>query len=181
MISLHLVQNMPIVKTYVYICAHCLKSHARLHIVGHAIVWTHPCVFFARASVSTDVSLNHSWMFKQWHHCMCYQVPWSSDACLCVFFVCACANVFVRCSIKKSHCVTAAHLLPSCFRGEGKTGRIRGGMSISRGRAPLKLHTSMKRNGSAKCMLLGLGWNAEISRCWEKKKARCICRECLWQ
>lgn len=48
---------------------------------------------------------------------------------LCVF-VCARAKVFVRCV---PHCVTTARLVPSCFRGEGKTGRIKGGMSIGGG------------------------------------------------
>lgn len=61
---------------------------------------------------------------------------------LCVF-VCARAKVFVRCV---PHCVTTARLVPSCFRGEGKTGRIKGGMSIGGGGgAPPKLHTSIKR------------------------------------
>ncbi len=74
---------------------------------------------------------------------------------VCVFLF---AYVLVHCSIKKSHCVTAARLVPSCFRGEGKTGRIRGGMSIGRGRASLKLHTSIKGNGS---MLVRLSYAHE--------------------
>lgn len=60
---------------------------------------------------------------------------------LCVLFLCVivsvCVNVFVHGSIKKkkSHCVTTARLVLSCFRGEGKTGRIRGDMSIGSGSA----------------------------------------------
>lgn len=118
-----------------------LKQHIFVHVFLH--------VFVAWLSVSADVSLNYSWISKQWHHCTSYRVPWSSDVCLRGVFclsmcVCAC-SLFNK---KQSHCVTTARLVPSCFRGEGKTGRSRGGMSIGRGRASLKLHTSIKGNGS---------------------------------
>lgn len=80
--------------------------------------------------------------------CRDRQMSVSVCFCLCMFECC--------CSIKKSHCVTTARLVPSCFRGEGKIGRIRGGMFIGRGRASLELHTSIEGIVSKQCMLLWL-------------------------
>lgn len=61
---------------------------------------------------------------------------------LCVLFLCVIGSVCLCecvCSWfnkkKKSHCVTTARLVLSCFGGEGKTGRIRGDMSIGSGSA----------------------------------------------
>lgn len=154
---------------FVCICAHCTEFHS--------LFCTFLCLLIAWVSVSTDNSSTHSWILKQWHHCASYHTPWSSDACLCVFLFCVCADVFVRRSIKKYHCVTRARLVPSCFRGEGKTGRIRGGMSM---------HSSRRRSSRAllrttyinrrKCQqaihgaLLSCACERlKISRYWEKK------------
>lgn len=67
-------------------------------------------------SVSTNISLNHSWILQQWHHCISPHAFRSLHVCLCV----SCLCMLVRCSIKTSHCVPTARLLLSCFRGDGK-------------------------------------------------------------
>lgn len=69
----------------------------------------------------------------------CAMITRCLSLCVCV---CVRVNVFVHSSIKKSHCATTARLVLSCFREEGKTGRIRGDMSIGRGRTSFRIHTS---------------------------------------
>lgn len=126
---------------------------------------SHICVcFFAWPSVSTDTSLNCSWILKQWHHCTSYRAAWSLDACLCVFLFVLCANVPVHCSIKKKKKVPLCYnSMPSSIMLQGRRqDRANQGWYVhGRGRAPLELHTSMKGNGSKQCMFLWLSYADE--------------------
>lgn len=94
--------------------------------------------------------------------------------------LCVCVGVFVRLclfglSIKNSHCVTAVCLLPSCFRGESKTGRIRGGMSKSReGTLKLCVNKRKRQRTVHVSVIIPEWWEAQIHTCWEAKHLKAI-------
>lgn len=137
-----------------------VKTHMRMfeshmHII--ALVLVQNCIP-GRLSALTFPQIT-SWISRQWHHCMSYRVPWSSDVCLRVFvFLRMCECV---CSIiKKSHCVTTARLVPSCFRGERQDGANQGWYVHRQGEGSTQTTYVNKRKWQQMwCMVLWLCWS----------------------
>lgn len=132
------------------------------------------CVVICRHFV---ISLNHSWIFQQWHHCMSFHVLRSLDVCLCVFCfcvwlgVCVCVNVFVHGSIKKKK-------VPLCYNSTSRSVMLRGrrqdranqGWYVHRQWECLTENTyGIKRNwkqaGHVALINMLVLWKADISRC----------------
>lgn len=130
-----------------------------------------PVSFFVWLSVSADISLNYSWILQQWHHCVSFHALWSLDVCHCAFCLCTCGCV-VNCSIKTSHCVPTARLFLSCFREEGKTGRIWGDKSIGSGRTSPIIHNIM----TAWCWLPRSDGSTRV---WKQQTA--VCSTSFWK
>lgn len=150
--------------TRVYVYAHFPESHT--HFL------TYLCVFLC-------VAICQHWHFLKslldtqtmasLYVLSCGVIIGCLSLCVFVCVMCECACSLFNKEKKKSHCVTTACLVPSCFRGEGKTGRIRGGMSMAGGGLRWNYIRQWKETAAnsvcfCDCHLLMRGWNQQMLR-----------------